>query len=91
MLQKALQRTFSTSSKQVCILANSRQSDKTAARLMGKVREVGGPDRPVTFTGYGGEHMRKQGFEPTVELDMDMFLDKTFVTFRKGKVHQEHL
>lgn len=50
-------RTFIANSKQVCILANSRQADMTASRLMRKVKEVGGEDRSVSFTGYGGPNM----------------------------------
>lgn len=63
----------------------------TASRLMNKVREVGGAERPVNFTGYGGSWMKKEGFEPTIDLDMDMFLDKTFISFRKGKTHRESM
>lgn len=59
---------------------------------MNKVREVGGPEREVVFTGYGGDWMKKAGgFEPTLEMDMDLFFDKMFVTYRKGKTHRESM
>jgi len=63
----------------------------TASRLIRKVKEVGGDERPVNFTGYGGQWMKKEGFESTIELDMDMFLDKTFAPFRKQKTHRENM
>ncbi len=78
-------RGFSTNQKTVCILANSRQGDLTASKLMAKLRKVSGEGENLTFTGYGGPWMAKEGFEPTVEIDIDELMDKTFVTYRKTK------
>ena len=33
--------------------------------------------------------MKKEGFEPTIELDMDMLQDKQFHTYRKTKTANE--
>jgi lipid A disaccharide synthetase len=46
-------------SKTVCILANSRQGDLTGSKIMKKLRGVSGED--LTFTGYGGNWMKKEG------------------------------
>ena len=35
--------------------------------------------------------MKKEGFEPTVDFDIGLFMDKTFTTYRKGKVHNENI
>jgi len=35
--------------------------------------------------------MKQEGFEPTVDFDIGHFMDKTFTTFRKGKVHNENI
>ena len=35
--------------------------------------------------------MKKEGFEPTADFDIGLFMDKTFVTYRKGKVHNENI
>jgi len=69
-------------------MANSRQHDVVGARLMNKIKEVS--DDQVEFTGYGGDWMKKAGFEPTLEFDMDMIPDKTFTSFRKGRNMNEH-
>ena len=33
--------------------------------------------------------MKKEGFNQTVNVDMDKLCDKTFVTYRKSKVYKE--
>lgn len=71
---QTVKRTFSTSGankKTVCILANSRQADLTASKLMSKLREVSGDADNINFTGYGGPWMAKEGFEPTVDIDIN--------------------
>lgn len=88
-MQKIVQRKFSTHQRSVCILANSRQADLTGAKVISKLREVS--DNSLTFTGYGGPWMQKQGFEPTIKLDVGEFLDKEFVTYRKTKTFNESI
>jgi lipid A disaccharide synthetase len=89
---QTVKRSFSTNNqKHVCILANSRQADLTASKLMNKLREVSGEPDSLTFSGYGGPWMAKEGFEPTVEIDIDQLMDKTFVTYRKTKTFSEDL
>lgn len=55
---------------------------------MNKLRVVSGQD-DIKFFGYGGQWMKKEGLESTVDVDMDKFMDKTFVTFRKTKTFKE--
>lgn len=52
------------------MLANSRQADLIGSKIMQNLRAVSNDS--VHFTGYGGEWMKKEGFEPTIDLDMDM-------------------
>ena len=33
--------------------------------------------------------MKKEGFDPTVEVDIDSFADKTFTTYRKTKTQEQ--
>jgi len=73
----------------VCILANSRQGDLTGAKIMSKLRTVSGED--LTFSGYGGDWMKKEGLEQTVDFDIGQFLDKTFATYRKTKSYSESI
>ena len=81
-------RSFTASNvKQICLLANSRQADLIGSRIIQNLRRVSGDS--VQFTGYGGEWMKKEGFEPTIELDMDMLQDKQFHTYRKTKTANE--
>jgi hypothetical protein len=54
---------------------------------MQKLRTVSGDS--LTFTGYGGPWMKKEGLNPTAEFDIDMMLDKTFHTYRKTKAFNE--
>ena len=35
--------------------------------------------------------MKKEGFEPTLDLDIDIFADKTFHTYRRTKTAHEFL
>lgn len=73
--------------KSVCILANSRQADLTGAKVMNKLKTVSGDS--LEFTGYGGQWMKQEGFQPTVDLDMGLLADKTFTTYRKTKTFNE--
>ena len=83
-------RSFSAEAvRNVCILANSRQADLIGSKIIQNLRKVSGG--AVEFTGYGGDWMKKEGFEPTIEMDMDVMLDKTFHTYRKTKVANENL
>lgn len=43
----------------------------------------------MQYVGYGGPWMKKEGFDPTIEVDIDMFADKMFTTYRKTKVMNE--
>ena len=69
------------------MLANSRQADLIGSKIMQNLRAVSNDS--VHFTGYGGEWMKKEGFEPTIDLDMDMLQDKQFHTYRKTKTANE--
>jgi len=83
-------RSFTASNvKSICLLANSRQADLIGSKIIQNLRRVSGDK--VTFTGYGGEWMKKEGFEPTVEFDIDMMNDKTFHTYRKTKTAHENI
>lgn len=80
-----LKRSFSN--KTVCILANSRQADFTGSKVMNKLKQVSSDQ--VSFTGYGGPWMKKEGFNPVIEFDIDQLMDKTFTTYRKTKTFNE--
>ena len=82
MLHRSLNRAFST--KNVCILAHSRQADLLGSKVIKSLRKVAG-STDLNVYGYGGEHMQAAGFHNTFEVDMDMMLDKTFHTFRRSK------
>lgn len=56
---------------------------------MNKLKAVSGEE--LTFTGYGGSWMKKEGFTPTVEFDVGNFMDKTFTTYRKTKAFNESI
>lgn len=64
-------------------MANSRQGDLIGSKVMQNLKAVSGED--LTFSGYGGNWMKKEGFESTVEFDIGQFMDKTFTTYRKTK------
>lgn len=86
--QTTSKRNFTASNvKQICLLANSRQADLIGSRIIQNLRRVSGDS--VQFTGYGGEWMKKEGFEPTIDMDMDMLTDKQFHTYRKTKSANE--
>lgn len=83
-------RSFTAQSvKSICLLANSRQADLIGSKIIQNLRRVSGDQ--VSFHGYGGDWMKKEGFEPTLEFDLDMMADKTFHTYRKTKNHNEIL
>ena len=75
--------------KSICLLANSRQADLIGSKIIQNLRKVSGDQ--VNFTGYGGEWMKKEGFEPTFDFDIDIMADKTFHTYRKTKTAHEGL
>jgi hypothetical protein len=84
MLYKSVNRAFGT--KNVCILANSRQSDLIGSKVMTSLRKVAGNEQ-INFYGYGGQWMKREGFDNCYEqVKMDEMLDKTFHTFRRSKV-----
>lgn len=83
-------RQFSANLKNICILANSRQADLIGSKILHNLRKVAG-DQTFTTCGYGGQWMKKEGFESTAEFDIGLFMDKTFTTYRKGKVHNENI
>jgi hypothetical protein len=70
-------------------MANSRQADLTGSKVMNKLKAVSGEE--LTFTGYGGSWMKKEGFTPTVDFDVSAFMDKTFTTYRKTKAFNESI
>ena len=83
-------RNFTASNiKSICLLANSRQADLIGSKIIQNLRKVSGDS--VQFTGYGGEWMKREGFEPMVDLDMDIMQDKQFHTYRKTKTANEDL
>lgn len=71
------------------MLANSRQADLIGAKLIQNLRELSGDT--IQYSGYGGQFMRKEGFEPTIDFDIDLMLDKTFATYRKTKTINESI
>jgi hypothetical protein len=79
-------RNFAADSiRNVCILANSRQADLIGSKIIQNLRTEAEGKTELTFTGYGGPWMQKAGFDPTLEVDIDSFADKTFTTYRKTK------
>jgi len=83
-------RSFTAQSlKSICLLANSRQADLIGSKIIQNLRRVSGDK--VSFHGYGGDWMKKEGFEPTLEFDLDVMADKTFHTYRKTKTANEDL
>ena len=53
MLNKSMNRAFSSNAKNVCILANSKQADLIGSKIMTSLKAVsGGAD--INFYGYGG-------------------------------------
>ena len=60
-----------TNVKSICMLANSRQADLIGSKIIQNLRRVSGDS--VSFHGYGGDWMKKEGFEPTMEFDIDQF------------------
>ena len=83
-------RSFTASNiKSICLLANSRQADLIGSKIMQNLRRVSGDT--VSFHGYGGDWMKKEGFEPTMEFDIDVMCDKQFHTYRKTKSANENI
>ena len=78
-----------TNVKSICLLANSRQADLIGSKIMQNLRRVSNDQ--VTFHGYGGDWMKKEGFEPTMDFDIDLLQDKQFHTYRKTKTANETL
>ena len=46
----------------MCILANSKSDDIVGSRVMRSLRQVSG-DSNLNFYGYGGPHMKSEGFD----------------------------
>ena len=90
MFSSVPKRSFTASSmKSICLLANSRQADLIGSKIIQNLRRVSGDT--VSFHGYGGDWMKKEGFEPTIDIDIDMMQDKMFHTYRKTKNANEAL
>lgn len=83
-------RYFSQNARNICILANSRQGDLIGSKIMQNLKKVSG-GQEFTTSGYGGKWMKQEGFEPSIDFDIGQFMDKTFTTYRKGKVHREDI
>ena len=56
---------------------------------MSKLRAVSGQD--VEFFGYGGQWMKKEGFNQNLDIDITEMPDKQFVTYRKTKSFKESI
>ena len=56
---------------------------------MKKLKTVSGEGDNLTFHGYGGPWMKKEGLQTTVDFDIGHFMDKTFTTYRKTKTFNE--
>ena len=82
-------RNFASDIRTVCILANSRQADLIGSKIIRNLNEVSAGQAEIKYIGYGGPWMKKEGFDPTVEVDIDQFADKTFTTYRKTKTTKE--
>jgi adenine deaminase len=83
MLQKTV-RCFGT--RNMCMLANGRQADLVGAKIIRSVKALSTSD--VNFFGYGGYRMAKQGFQNTLDINIDDMMDKEFHTFRRSKPHK---
>lgn len=86
-----VKRAFATDVRTVCILANSRQADLIGSRIIQNLNEASAGKVDLQFVGYGGPWMKKEGFDPTIEVDIGKFPDKTFTTYRKTKTSSEDL
>ena len=81
-------RSFTASNvKSICLLANSRQADLIGSKIIQNLRRVSGDQ--VVFHGYGGDWMKKEGFEATLDFDIDLLADKQFHTYRRTKTAHE--
>jgi len=93
MLSTQLKRNYSASNgarlnKSVAILANSKQGDLVGQRIMQNLKAVSGvPD--FDFFGYGGAGMREEGMSASIDVELDDFMGKEFVTARKTKNYSE--
>ena len=87
-----MKRSFAADVRTVCILANSRQADLIGSKIIQNLQqEAKATQTEINFVGYGGPWMKKEGFDSTVEIDIDQFADKTFTTYRKTKTSSEPL
>ena len=82
-------RNFAADLRTVCILANSRQADLIGSKIIRNLNEVSDGKAEMQYVGYGGPWMKKEGFDATVEVDIDSFADKTFTTYRKTKTQEQ--
>ncbi len=90
MLSTAVKRHFSSNNlnKTVCIMANSKQGDLVGQRVMANLKQVSGVE-DFNFFGYGGQAMTREGMAGQIDVNMDDFNGKDFVTFRKTKNYSE--
>lgn len=103
MFGSQLKKNFSSSAhknlnKTVCILANSKSGDLVGQKIMHNLKAVSGVD-DFNFFGYGGytqffntssDFMQKEGMSGNIEVDLNDFMSKEFVTFRKTKNYSEN-
>lgn len=76
-------RLFSHFNKRIAIMANSNSADSDGARFMTALQEVSGV-KDFEYFGYGGRKMSLAGLHDS-EVDINLFNDKTFYTWRKTK------
>ncbi len=82
-------RAFATDIRTVCILANSRQADLIGSKIIRNLNKEAAGKTEIQYIGYGGPWMRQEGFDATVDVDIDSFADKTFTTYRKTKTQEQ--
>lgn len=92
MLSTQMKRGFSANNgrlnKSVCVMANSKSGDLVGQKLMQNLKAVSGVE-DFNFFGYGGPAMKAEGMVASVDVDMDDFQNKEFVTSRKTKNYSE--
>lgn len=90
MLSTSVKRHFSNKrlNKSVVIMANSKQADLVGQRIMQNLKTVSGV-KDFEFFGYGGPGMRSEGMSGQIEVDLDDFKGKEFITTRKTKTYSE--
>lgn len=69
-------------------MANSKQGDLVGQKLMQNLKAVSGVN-DFDFFGYGGPAMKQEGMAGGVEVELEDFMSKEFVTARKTKNYSE--